>query len=87
MVMGQWSLTRAAWTDLHQHEELNFVIEGELRVTYDGTTFVARQGDVVLVPAGKRARYEAPQFARMVFAYGPSQDGHATLEGEYVELG
>src|SRR5262245_13254897 len=85
-VVGEWILERAAWTDRHNHEELNYVIEGELHVTYDGETYEAHAGDVVIVPAGRRARYEAPVFARMVFVYGPSRDGHATFDGEYHEL-
>lgn len=86
VVVGEWSLTRAAWTDRHQHEELNYVIEGELHVSYDGATYVASPGDVVIVPAGRRARYAAPEFARMVFVYGPSTDGHAASDTEYAEL-
>lgn len=84
--MGEWSLTRAAWTDRHLHEELNYVIEGELHVTYGGETYVAGPGDVVIVPAGERARYAAPVHARMVFVYGPSSDGHAAYDTEFTEL-
>ena len=65
VVLGEWTLERASWTDRHNHEELNYVIDGELHVTYDDETFVAKPGDVVIVPAGRRARYEAPVFARM----------------------
>jgi ethanolamine utilization protein EutQ len=84
--MGEWSLTRAAWTDRHQHIEVNYVLEGELHVTFDGATHVARSGETVLVPRGSRARYEAPVFARMLFVYGPSTDGHAATDTEYEEL-
>lgn len=86
VVVGEWSLERAAWTDRHFHEELNHVIEGELHVTYGGETHVAVAGDVVVVPAGTRARYAAPVYARMVFVYGPSADGHAAHDTEYTEL-
>lgn len=86
VVVGEWSLTGAAWCDRHDHEELNYVLEGELHVTYDERTFVARPGDVVIVPAGVRARYAAPVHARMVYVYGPSDDGHAAHDTEYVEL-
>lgn len=86
VVMGEWSLTRSAWYDRHLHEELNYVLEGELHVTYDDETFVARPGDVVVVPAGMRACYAAPVHARMIYVYGPSTDGHATYDGEYVEF-
>jgi uncharacterized cupin superfamily protein len=87
LVVGEWSLTRAAWTDRHQHEEINRVLEGELHVTCDGaTTTVVSQGATVVVPAGALARYEAPVFARMLFVYGPSTDGHATSDSRYDEL-
>jgi ethanolamine utilization protein EutQ (cupin superfamily) len=86
VVVGEWSLDRAAWTDRHLHEEINYVIDGELHVTYDGATYIAGPGDVVVVPAGSRARYAAPRFARMVFVYGPSSDGHAAHDTEYEEL-
>ena len=86
VVVGEWSLERAAWTDRHFHEEINYVIEGELHVSYDGENYVAGPGDVVVVPAGSRARYAAPSFARMVYVYGPSSDGHAAHDTEYEEL-
>lgn len=85
-MVGEWSLERAAWTDRHEHEEINYVLEGELHVTCDGATVIAGPGDVVRVPAGSPARYAAPAFARMVFVYGPSTDGHATFDAEYTEL-
>ena len=86
LVIGEWSLTAAAWTDRHLHEETNWVLEGELHVTCDGRRDVVVQGNAVVVPAGSLARYEAPIYARMLFVYGPSRDGHAMLDGSYEEL-
>ena len=84
--MGEWSLTAAAWTDRHQHEETNWVLEGELHVTCDGRTEVVGPGQAVIVPPGALARYAAPVHARMLFVYGPSADGHAMSDGRYEEL-
>lgn len=84
--LGEWSLTAAAWTDRHHHDEINWVVEGELHVTSDGQTEVLRAGDAVVVPAGSLARYAAPTFARMLYVYGPSGDGHAVHDGHYEEL-
>ena len=53
---------------------------------FDDETFVARPGDVVIVPAGRRATYAAPDHARMLFVYGPSDDGHAAFDTELVDL-
>lgn len=86
LVVGEWSLTRAAWTDRHAHEEVNHVLDGELVVTCDGLTEVVAAGDTVVVPAGAVARYEAPVFARMLFVYGPSSDGHGASDVRYDEL-
>ena len=57
LVIGEWSLTAAAWTDRHQHEETNWVLEGELHVTCDGRTAIVRPGQAVIIPPGALARY------------------------------
>ena len=86
LVVGVWSLAAAAWTDRHQHEETNWVLEGELHVTCGTRSEIVRPGQAVIVPPGTLARYAAPVYARMVFVYGPSGDGHAMAEGRYEEL-
>jgi len=86
LVIGEWSLTGAAWTDLHMHDEITVVLEGELHVSTSTERVTLRVGDRVAVPAGRRARYEAPRHARMLYVYGPSDDGHATIDGTYEEL-
>lgn len=85
LVIGEWSLRAACWTDRHEHEEVNVVLEGELRVTCDGVTVDVGPGDTVVATPGDRVRYEAPVFARMLYVYGPSSDGHATHDGRYDE--
>lgn len=87
LMIGEWSLTAAAWTDRHQHEETNWVLDGELHVTCDGRRDVVHPGQVVIVPPGTLARYAAPVHARMIFVYGASSDGHAQSDGRYEELG
>jgi quercetin dioxygenase-like cupin family protein len=86
LVVGEWCLAAAAWTDRHQHEETNWVLEGELRVTCAGRTEIVGPGHAVIIPPGALARYEAPVYARMVFVYGPSRDGHAMSDTRYEEL-
>ncbi len=86
IVVGEWSLTAAAWSDRHDHVEINYVLEGELHVTCDGATQVVGTGGFVVVPAGSLARYHAPRDARMLFVYGPSTDGHASADTAYEEL-
>ena len=49
----EWELTAAEWRDRHPHDELNFILEGELHVESEGTTVVAGVGDTVRVQAGR----------------------------------
>ena len=86
LVIGEWSLRAASWTDRHAHEEVNVVLEGELHVTSGDVARIARTGDTVVAAPGELVRYEAPVFARMLFVYGPSSDGHATSDASYDEM-
>ncbi len=87
LIVGQWSLTAAAWTDRHEHEEVNVVLEGELHVECDGVERIVQPGQAVLVDAGSVARYAAPVYARMLFVYGLSPDGnHGAADMLYEAL-
>ena len=80
-------MTAAAWTDRHQHEEVSYVLEGELHVECDGVVRVVRPGEAVFVDAGCVARYSAPVYARMLYVYGPSPDGrHGATDTRYEAL-
>lgn len=70
--VSEWELEEAAWTDLHHHDEINLVLEGELHVESDGHTVVAGPGDTVRVAAGQLGHYRAPIYARMFAVYGPN---------------
>lgn len=84
ITVGEWTLTRAAFTDRHQHAEINTVLAGELQVTCEGVTHVLGPGQTIVVPGGSRARYAAPDFARMSYVYGPGEPGMTDVE--YEEL-
>lgn len=71
----EWELNAAQWTDRHPHDELNYILEGELHVEVDGSTVVAGVGDTVRVAGGSFGRYWAPVYARMLAVYGPNPDG------------
>ena len=75
VVLGEWELTRAWLEDRHPHDEINYVLEGELVVTCGGAVHRLHAGDTVRVPGGRAARYEAPVYARMLFVYGPNPEG------------
>lgn len=74
-VVHDWELRSAGWQDLHQHDELNYILAGELHVECNGHVLVLRAGDLVRVPGGLTSRYWAPEYARMISMYGPTPDG------------
>ncbi len=82
ITVGEWTLTRCAFTDRHQHAEINTVLEGELHVTCEGRTHVLAAGQTIVVPGGTLARYAAPDFARMSYVYGPGEQGVADVAYE-----
>ncbi|MGA5699244.1 cupin domain-containing protein [Peterkaempfera bronchialis] len=80
--VSEWELTRAGWSDRHPHDELNYVLEGELHIETQGKTVVLRPGDAALVPSGQVGRYWAPEYARMYAVYGANLDG---IESDYLD--
>lgn len=83
--LGEWELEKAVWTDLHHHDEIAVVVEGELHVTVDGETVIARPGDTVRAKAGRLGRYAAPKYARMIGIYG-SNSGQPDEAFDYQDL-
>ena len=75
VAMGEWRLTASGFGDCHPHDEVTYVLEGTLEVDCDGERVVAGPGDVVRVPAGHPAYYHAPEYARMLYIYGPNPQG------------
>lgn len=87
VALTEWELTAQEWIDEHPHDEFNYVIEGTLMVSCDGETVQATAGQVVLVPAGSRGRYWAPDHARMLAIYGPNPRGEPSIRIGLRDLG
>ena len=51
------------------------MLAGTLVVECDGVTLEGGAGDTIRVPAGLPARYHAPEYARMLYVYGPNPEG------------
>lgn len=84
--MSEWELDRASFSDHHPHDEINFVLEGELVVRIGATEVRGGPGTTIKVPAGQVGHYLAPAYARMLAIYGPNPSGADSQIYEYVEL-
>ena len=79
--LSEWELEGAGSSDHHPHDEVNYVIEGELHVKVEDTTVVGRPGDTIRVPVGSTGEYWAPKYARMLAIYGANPEAQ---ESDYI---
>lgn len=54
------------------YEEVDYVIEGTLQVTIDGTTYTGNAGDVIFVPKNSKVTWASPNKAKMFYATYPA---------------
>lgn len=59
----EWNLT---------YEEIDYVIEGTLEVTYNGETFTANAGDVLFVPKDTKVIWSSPNKAKVFYTTYPA---------------
>jgi quercetin dioxygenase-like cupin family protein len=79
MTFAHYAFVRGASIHEHSHpqEEVYEVIEGELEVTIDGDTQIARAGLVAIVPADARHSVKALSDGRAIIVDYPSRRGFA----------
>ncbi len=73
MTFAHYDFVRGASIHEHFHsqEEVCEVIEGELEITIDGVTHVARSGVVAIVPSGARHSVKALSDGRAIIIDSP----------------
>jgi uncharacterized cupin superfamily protein len=54
-----------------EYEEVNVFIEGSLTYAFDGESFVARKGDVILIQQGSRVHYTTDEGCLVFYALHP----------------
>jgi ethanolamine utilization protein EutQ len=65
MAGGYMEWQKAAFNRTVEFPEIGIVIEGELHLTVDGKTLVAKTGDMVYFPKGAQVSYSAPARVRL----------------------
>jgi quercetin dioxygenase-like cupin family protein len=73
MTFAHYDFVRGASIHEHFHsqEEVYEVIEGELEMTIDGATLIARPGVVAIVPSGARHSVKALSDGRAIIVDSP----------------
>ena len=75
MAVAHYEFTRGASIHEHHHpqEELYEVLEGELELTVDGVTQVARPGVAAIVPSNARHSVQALTDGRAIIVDSPAR--------------
>ena len=59
-----WTLT---------YDEVDYVVEGIMEITYDGRTIRANKGDLVFIPAGSSIRWHTPTWVLVYYVTFPAE--------------
>ncbi|GAA4649460.1 cupin domain-containing protein [Kistimonas scapharcae] len=68
--MMEMDKTTFDWT--LEYDEVDYIIEGTLKVIIDGREVVGHAGDVIFIPKGSKIQFSAPDFARFLFVVYPA---------------
>ena len=55
-----------------QYDEVDYIIEGTLKVIIDGREVIGHAGDMMYIPKGSKIQFSAPDFARFMFVVYPA---------------
>ena len=55
-----------------EYDEVDYIVEGTLKIIIDGREVVGRVGDVIFIPKGSTIQFSAPDFARFMFVAYPA---------------
>jgi len=54
------------------YDEIDYIIEGTLKVIIDGREVIGEKGDVVLIPKGSKIKFSAPDYAKFLYVVYPA---------------
>ncbi|WBA81362.1 cupin domain-containing protein [Endozoicomonas sp. GU-1] len=55
-----------------EYDEVDYIVEGTLKIIIDGREVVGHAGDVMFIPKGTTIQFSAPDFARFMFVAYPA---------------
>ena len=62
--------TTFPWT--LNYDEIDFVIEGQLRIVHEEKTVTANAGELILIPKGSSIQFSVPDRARFLYVTYPA---------------
>lgn len=69
--MMSWQKGGFNWT--LTYDEVDYVVEGIMEITYEGRTIRANKGDLVFIPAGSAIRWSTPSWVLVYYVTFPAE--------------
>jgi ethanolamine utilization protein EutQ len=69
--MMSWQKGGFSWT--LTYDEVDYVVEGIMEITYEGRTIRANKGDLVFIPAGSAIRWSTPSWVLVYYVTFPAE--------------
>ncbi|WP_028856791.1 cupin domain-containing protein [Psychrilyobacter atlanticus] len=54
------------------YDEIDYIIEGTLKIIIDGREIIGEKGDVMLIPKGSKIKFSAPDYAKFIYVVYPA---------------
>ncbi len=55
-----------------EYDEVDYIVEGTLKIIINGREVVSHAGDVMFIPKGSTIQFSAPEYARFMFVAYPA---------------
>lgn len=69
---GIMEMTKSTFDWELNYDEIDYIIEGTLKIIIDGREIVGHKGDVILIPKGSKIKFSAPEYAKFLYSVYPA---------------
>jgi len=69
---GMMEMERSTFDWTLNYDEIDYIIEGTLKIIIDGREVIGEKGDVMLIPKGSKIKFSAPDYAKFVYVVYPA---------------
>ncbi|WP_414733931.1 cupin domain-containing protein [Acetobacterium carbinolicum] len=72
MATGFLRIEESAFDWYLGYDELDYIVEGTLEITYDGKKYTGHAGDVIFIPKETAVTFSSPDYCKFFFAAYPA---------------
>lgn len=69
---GWMEMTKSEFAWHLDYDEMDYIVQGTLKIITDQGTVTGKEGDVLLIPKGSDIRFSAPEYAKFLYFTYPA---------------